>query len=75
MMRKALQFSWRDTLISLIVLGVAAVICLLLRDVSQTDVHVPLIFVLAVFLISLLTRGYFYFFFSSLVAVIGVNYA
>ena len=49
--------------------------CAWLKHISTTDVHVPLIFVLAVLMISLTTEGYFYGIFASLVSVIGVNYA
>lgn len=62
-------------LIFFIVMAVASAICALLRGVSTSDVHVPLIFVLAVLIISLSTDGYFYGILAALSSVITVNYA
>lgn len=62
-------------LISILILAGACLLCAWLRHISTTDVHVPLIFVLAVLIISLTTDGYFYGIFASLVSVIGVNWA
>jgi two-component system sensor histidine kinase KdpD len=65
---------WRDTFVTVLVLVAASGICTLLLPVSDSGVYVPLIFVLAVLIISLLTEGYFYGIFGSLLAVVGVNY-
>ena len=46
----------------------------LLHRVSNSDFHVPMLFVLAVLFISLLTDGYVYGIIASMAAVIGVNY-
>lgn len=62
-------------LISILVLTGAWVLCASLKKLSTSDVHVPLIFVLAVLIISLTTDGYFYGIFASLVSVLGVNWA
>jgi len=67
--------SLQGWLIFFSVMAVASVICALLRGVSTSDVHVPLIFVLAVLIISLLTDGYFYGTLAALSSVITVNYA
>ena len=67
--------STRGWLIFFAVMAVASAICALLRGVSTSDVHVPLIFVLAVLVISLLTDGYFYGILAALTSVITVNYA
>lgn len=56
-------------------MGVASVVCLLLQSISESDAHVPLIFVLAVLVVSLTTDGYFYGVLASLTSVITVNYA
>ena len=56
-------------------LSIASLVCELLKMTTTSDVHVPLIFVLAVLIVSLLTEGYFYGFLASLVSVFGVNYA
>lgn len=61
--------------VTLAALAGAWLLCVSLRHLSTSDVHVPLIFVLAVLLISLMTDGYFYGIFASLVSVIGVNWA
>ena len=65
----------RDAITTLIILFFASLICFLLQTISTTDSHVPLIFVLAVLLTSLLTQGYAYGLLASLVSVFGVNYA
>lgn len=65
----------RNWLISLLILAAAFILCTYLRHLSTNDVHVPLIFVLAVLLISLMTDGYFYGVLASLASVIGVNWA
>lgn len=65
----------RNWTISLLILAGAFVLCTYLKHLSTNDVHVPLIFVLAVLLISLTTDGYFYGVLASLASVIGVNWA
>ena len=56
-------------------LGAASLICALLQHITSSDVHVPMIFVLAVLIVSLSTDGYFYGLLAAIVSVIGVNYA
>lgn len=66
----------RNWAILLLVLLVACVICILLRQsTSGPDFYVSLIFVLAVMVISLLTDGYVYGVVASIISVIGTNYA
>ncbi len=72
--RKTLR-ALRNWAISILILGGAWLFCSSLRHLATTDVHVPLIFVLAVLLISLTTDGYFYGILASLVSVLGVNWA
>lgn len=67
--------TFRNWLISLLVLSVVWLLCSTLKKLSSSDVYVPMIFVLAVLIISLLTDGYFYGVLASIVSVIGVNYA
>lgn len=69
-----IKFSWKDCLITVGILAVATVACFLLRGEEQADSHAPLVFVLAILLISRFTNSYFYGMFSSVVAVIEVNY-
>jgi two-component system sensor histidine kinase KdpD len=66
--------SAKDTLISIIIILIASGVCALLRPISDSDFHVPLIFVLAVFIISRGTEGYFYGIVASLVGVVAVNF-
>ena len=74
-MRDSFPISLRDALISLAVLGGGFVICFVLQFISDTDFHVPLIFVLAVLLVSLFTDGYFFGLVASVISVFAVNYA
>ena len=69
-----LKFSWRDCLITAGFLAVASVACFLLRGEEQADSHAPLVFVLAILLISRFTNSYFYGMCASVIAVIEVNY-
>lgn len=50
-----------------------SIFCLLLQSVSESDNHVPLLFVFAVFCISRFTDGYLYGILASVVAVFCVN--
>ena len=52
----------------------AALVCFLLKPIGQGDSYVPLIFVLAVLLISRVTTGYLYGLIASIAAVFGVNF-
>lgn len=61
--------------ITLAVLAVACLICSAIKHINSSDFYVPMVFVLAVLIISLLTEGYFYGVFSSFVSVVGVNWA
>ena len=65
----------RDMGITIALLGAAALVCAVINSGGHSDNAVPLVFVLAVLLISRCTNGYFYGIFASLVSVFGVNYA
>ncbi|MGN1002004.1 MAG: DUF4118 domain-containing protein [Oscillospiraceae bacterium] len=67
-------FSVRDTAITLICFALATVICAALKPISDSDSHVPLVFVLTLLIISATTDGYFYGFLGSVIAVFGVNF-
>lgn len=73
-LREKLHFSIKDTGITLAVLTVAVLASLLLMDRAENTSYVNLIFVLAVFMVSRLTEGYFYGTLASLISVFGVNY-
>ena len=61
-------------MITLVILALAAVFCFWIQGFSESDNHVPLLFVLAVVLVSRFTEGYFYGVLAAMIAVIGVNY-
>ena len=73
-LKKLFPLSLRDALITLGIIASVSLLCFFLQTISDTDFHVPLIFVLAVLLVSFLTNGYFYGFLTCIVAVFGVNY-
>ena len=66
-------FSWRDLAVTLLVIALASALCAVLRLFSDSDFHVPLIFVLATLLVSLLTDGYLFGTLTSIISVFGVN--
>jgi len=69
------SMSARGWFVYLSAIGFASAFCLLLQGISETDGHVPLIFVMAVLVVSLATDGYFYGVLASITSVITVNYA
>lgn len=56
------------------ILGIATIFCFLVQRISESDTHVPLLFVLAVLFVSRFTDGYVYGIVASIIAVFGVNY-
>ncbi len=74
-LRNAFPISLRDIGISVGLLACGFAVCFVLQPISETDFHVPLIFVLVVLLISLLTDGYFFGLVASVLSVFAVNYA
>ena len=66
--------TWRDTVISVLVLSATAMICILMKPISDNDMYAVLMFILAVTIISLKTEGYFYGICGSVLSVICVNY-
>lgn len=67
--------SVKDWLICLSAMTFGAVVCILLKRITTTDTHVPIIFVLMVLVTALLTNGYFYGILASLASVFAVNWA
>lgn len=65
----------KNTLISIFILSVASVTVILLQKISNSQSTVPMIYVLAVFIAALTTKGYLYGFFASLMSVLIVNFA
>lgn len=73
--KKYFPLCLKDWLVFFATMGLPSGICQTLKGVSSSDVHVPMIFVLAVLIVSLLTNGYFYGTLAALVSVVGVNWA
>ena len=67
--------SLRDWGIFFASMASACLLCLGMRELSESDVHVPLIFVLMTLIVSLCTEGYFYGFLSAVTSVFAVNWA
>lgn len=60
---------------SLFILTISFALSLMLQQISHTQFLVPVVFILAVFLVSVVTWGYAYGILASLVSVLAVNYA
>ena len=67
-------FSWRDLLISAVILSCAFGLCNLLRLAGSSDGFASPIFVLAVLLVSRLTTGYLFSLIASVLGVVCVNF-
>ena len=67
--------SAKDAVKTGVVLAAASLTCLLLKPIASGDSHVPLIFVLAVLIVSRITEGYLCGLIAACLSVIGVNYA
>jgi len=67
--------SWKGWTSFLIIMGLSSTVCYMLMSVTDSDTHVPLIFVMAVLLIALTTDGYFYGLLASITSVFMVNYS
>ena len=72
--RRLLHVSLKECLISLTIMIASCGLCAPLRLIGSSDIHVPMIFVLAVMLISRFTDGYFYGIITSFLSVFCVNY-
>ena len=64
-----------DTLISIAILVITFFLSLILNNLFQLNSLVQSLFVLAVFLIALVTNGYMYGLISALICVLADNYA
>ena len=74
-LKKYMPLSWKGWLIFLGAMAGGATVCAFLSQITTSDVHVPMIFVLVVLVISLLTDGYFYGVLAAVVSVFAVNWA
>lgn len=73
-LRKAMQFSVRDTAVTLGILAAMTVLSYVLQVFDKNSHYVSMLFVLAVFLIARVTQGYFYGIAASLGSVLLVNF-
>jgi len=70
-----LNLSWRDTLITILILVCATALCSLLRLIDSVDTFAAMIYVLAVVIVARMTDGYLYGLLASAFGVLAVNYA
>lgn len=73
-LREQMHLSWKDTGVTAAVLLATTGVCLLLRRIDDGDVYVAELFLLAVFVISRFTSGYFYGIIAALLSVLAVNF-
>lgn len=67
--------TWKDSVTSLLVLTAAFFVCLFLHSLPVSEGLMGMVLVLAVFLVSLVTEGYFYGVAASFLAVLMDNFA
>lgn len=67
--------NWKDFLLTVGILAVSFVLSLALDELFRTDTLIPTVFVLGVFLVSLLTEGYLWGIAASMTSVLAVNFA
>lgn len=73
-LRRAMQFSVRDTAVTLGILAATTGLSYVLQVFDKNSNYVSMLFVLAVFLIARMTQGYFYGIAASLGSVLLVNF-
>lgn len=66
--------AWKDALVSVGILVLTCAVSAVLRGIYDADSYIPMLFILAVFMIARFTDGYYCGIISSLVAVLTVNY-
>ena len=74
-LKKYFPLSAKSWLAFIVVMSIASAISFLLMQTTNSDVHVPLIFVLAVLVVALTTDGYLYGLLAAVASVFGVNWA
>ena len=65
----------KNTLVMIVILGVTFFISLVLQKILAAQEHITTVFVFAVFLVSLITDGYFYGILTAFLGMIAVNFA
>lgn len=71
---RRLHLSRRDTAVSAVILGGVSLLCMALWQVDSQGLYVAELYLLAVFLISRFTTGFFYGIAASFLCVLAVNY-
>ena len=71
---KKIVFSVKDTFITIYMLVLATLFCLILEMIYKEGTYVSMVFLLAVFIISRMTEGYFYGIVGAITSVFFVNY-
>lgn len=74
-LRSWFAVSWTDTIRSLVIMSIAALVCVFLRQLDEGAAWVSMVFILGVLFTARLTNGYLYGLLSSVVGVFGANYA
>ena len=69
-----IPFSWRELLITLLIMAGTTALAFLLHSIDANDTYVPMLFIMGVFLISRYTDGYLLGILSAILGVILVNY-
>ncbi|MDR0577342.1 MAG: DUF4118 domain-containing protein [Candidatus Accumulibacter sp.] len=72
--KRPFRLSAKDLLIAALAIVVACLLCGVLSFFGKSDTHAPLIFILAVLVVSRLTEGYFYGVLTSFAALFSVNF-
>ena len=73
-MKKSLEII-NCIIISAVILCACFILCLFIQDIYEHNAIIPAIFVLGVFLISVITHGYIYGAMAAVVSVLAVNFA
>lgn len=69
------KISLEDTAVAVVILGVVYAICIIIQNLFKTEDVIPSVYILGVFLISVLTNGYVYGIASSIISAVAVNFA
>lgn len=74
-MKTDMKKQLKNILLMLVILSLSFIVCVVLQDVLGMQDHIATVFVFAVFLVSLLTDGYFYGILTAFLGMIAVNFA
>ena len=66
---KMKKTSLEDTAVAVVILGVVYAICIIIQNLFKTEDVIPSVYILGVFLISVLTNGYVYGIASSIIVL------